>query len=151
MGYLMPFTFYQARHQTIPLVVVCSTTSISPSLIACLNSSKARGFRQNSYPLTLFRPINFRRRWCCGCCNIYINTIECGKVIILFVEGVLNPYHKLICPSLPTNAFQTCWKCIKKLSWGVFHEFDENGRFEKSLNATFICHPKKIWHIGGKR
>lgn len=36
--------------------------------------------------------------------------------------------------------FQTCLEVIKDDIKGFFHEFYEDRRFEKSLNATFIIH-----------
>ena len=34
--------------------------------------------------------------------------------------------------------FQKCWKVIKKDLMAVFKEFHATGKFEKSLNATFV-------------
>ena len=40
--------------------------------------------------------------------------------------------------------FQACWGIVKPDLMAVFHHFFANGRFEKSLNATFITLiPKK--------
>jgi hypothetical protein len=35
--------------------------------------------------------------------------------------------------------FQTCWEVIKKDTIAVFKEFHESGKFEKSINATFVA------------
>jgi hypothetical protein len=44
--------------------------------------------------------------------------------------------------------FQTCWEVIKTGSMGVFHDFHASGKFERSLNATFIALiPKKFGSI----
>jgi hypothetical protein len=41
--------------------------------------------------------------------------------------------------------FQSCWDVIKVDVMKVFLEFHERGKFEKSLNATFISLiPKKV-------
>lgn len=36
-------------------------------------------------------------------------------------------------------SFQTCLEVIKEDGVRVFHEFHDNGLFEKRLNATFIA------------
>lgn len=35
--------------------------------------------------------------------------------------------------------FQTYWNVIKDDIMGAFHEYHENGRFGKSINARFIA------------
>jgi hypothetical protein len=41
--------------------------------------------------------------------------------------------------------FQICWEVIKKDMMAVFKKFHESGKFEKSINATFVALiPKKV-------
>jgi hypothetical protein len=46
--------------------------------------------------------------------------------------------------------FQSCWEILKEHIANVFHEFHARGKFERSLNVTFISliHKKaRVVHI----
>lgn len=47
--------------------------------------------------------------------------------------------------------FQTCWEVLKKDIMAIFKEFNSRGKFEKSLNATFISLIHKKSDVVGVR
>ena len=63
------------------------------------------------------------------------------------IFDVVQSFHGDKSPSpdgFPMAFFQACWGIVKPNLMAVFHHFFANGRFEKSLNATFITLiPKK--------